>query len=292
MSNNDQAKKLRDIAAKLRMSRFDTRRDSNVKRVAITSGKGGVGKSSFSLNLGIVLSKMNKKVLLIDADINLGNIDILLGVVPGKTLRDVVNENAKLEEILIKGPEGLTILPASSGDLELLKKGESVRETIEKQLTELELKFEFILVDTGAGIGSDVIDFALNSDEIIVITTTEPTAFTDAYAVVKTITSEKERSDISIMVNLVTDEKEAKEVYDRISMVSSHFLQKDVRFCGFMRRDGNVLNAIRNQTPFFIQNDRTPASRDIWNIAIEMIKRYKTLKKDNNSESMFGKILK
>ncbi|PID30771.1 MAG: cobyrinic acid a,c-diamide synthase [Candidatus Cloacimonadota bacterium] len=289
---NDQAKKLRNIASRLRKNRFEARKNKNIKRIAITSGKGGVGKSSFSLNLGLILSKMNKKVLLIDADINLGNIDILLGLVPQMTLRDIISNDQPLERILIKAPGGLTIMPASSGDLELLKKGSFVKDRIEKELAELELNYEYILIDTGAGIGEDVIDFALNSDEVIVVTTSEPTAFTDAYASIKTITSLKERTNISVVINMVSDEKEGKEIGEKLKIVASHYLQKNIEYKGYIRRDANVTNAIRNQTPFFLLNDRTPASRDLWQIAMDIIKSNKNSGENSDSEtSMFRKIL-
>ena len=287
---NDQAKKLRDIASRLRKNRFEARRSNNTKRIAITSGKGGVGKSSFSLNLGLILSKMKKKVLLIDADINLGNLDILLGLVPKMTLRDIITNDQPLENILISAPEGLTIMPASSGDLELLKKGSSVKDRIEKELAELELNYEYILIDTGAGIGEDVIDFAINSDEVIVVTTSEPTAFTDGYALIKTLTSAKERANISLVVNMVSDEKEGKEIGEKLKIVSSHYLQKSIEYRGYIRRDSNVINAIRNQMPFFLLNDRTPASRDVWQIAMDIIKSSK-YGVENSETSMFGKIL-
>ena len=266
----DQAAKLRDIANRLKTNRKLARKTGKTRRIAISSGKGGVGKSSFTLSLAVALTRLKRKVLLIDADINLGNIDILIGKTPEYMLRDVIEGRISLKELLIEGPGGFSIMPASSGDVDILKKHNEVKYTIEKELEQLELNYDFILVDTGAGIGDEVIDFALNSDEVVVVTTTEPTAFTDAYALIKVLTSRSPRQDISVMVNMINSVQEGEEIFNKIKMVANHFLQTDVKYLGGIARDAGVPKAIINQTPFFLMNEKSPASKNLWAIALKL----------------------
>lgn len=290
MPQADQAAKLRLIADRLKSNRKTARKNTKTRRIAITSGKGGVGKSSFSLNLAVVLTKLNKKVLLIDADINLGNLDILLGLSPKYTLRDVIEGKISITELLMEGPGGFSIIPASSGDLDLLKKSEEVKYKIEKELEQLELNYDFVLVDTGAGIGEEVLEFALNSDEIIVVTTTEPTAFTDAYAIIKVLTSRNSNLDISLLINMVASEAEGEEIFSKIQMVVTHFLQMEITYLGYLLRDATVYRAIQNQQPFYLQNDKAAVSRNLWSIA----QKINTAKKSSDTaveKSLFRNIM-
>ncbi len=296
----DQASKLRDIATRLKKNRKQSRKSNRTRRIAITSGKGGVGKSSFSLNLAIALTKLKKKVLLIDADINLGNLDILLGITPEYLLRDVIDGRISLKQLLIQESSGLTVMPASSGDLDVLRKSEEAKQKIERDLELLELEYDFILIDTGAGIGDEVIDFSLNSDEVIVVTTAEPTAFTDAYALIKVLTSKsKVPPNLSLLVNMVSVQTEAEQVYEKIEMVTNHFLQTEIKFLGFIIRDQTVSKAIIQQQPFLRYDEKCIASRNLWSIAVKLAtatkfsgnnKRLET--DEEESASFFKKMIK
>jgi len=290
----DQAAKLREMANRLKQNRKLSRRTGKTRRIAITSGKGGVGKSSFSLNLAVALCKLKRKVLLIDADINLGNLDILLGLTPKFMLRDVVEGRIPLKDLLLEGPGGFSIMPASSGDIDILRNHEEVKYRIEKELEQLELDYDFILVDTGAGIGDEVIDFTINSDEIIVVTTTEPTAFTDAYALIKVLSSRSDRLDLSLMINQVGSPEEGDEVYNKIEMVVNHFLQMEIKKLGYIPRDATVIKAIQYQEPFFTMNEKCPASRGLWNIAMKLATSSQFSGKTKNDEekgSLFKKLV-
>lgn len=286
----DQADKLRKIADRLKQNRRVTRRSKNTRRIAISSGKGGVGKSSFTLNLAVALTKLKRKVLLIDADINLGNIDILLGISPKYLLRDLIEGRIELNDLLLTGPGGFTILPASSGDIDLLKQSEMIRQRIERELSQLELQYDYILVDTGAGIGNEVIDFALNSDEVIVVTTAEPTAFTDAYALIKVLISHAPNIDLKMVVNQVKDKKEAADIYKKIQMVVNHFLQSEIKDFGYLPKDDLVPRAIINQKPFFLVNEHAPVSKALWSIAMKVISTRSLTNKDK-TESLFGGLM-
>jgi len=286
----DQASKLRDIATRLKKNRKQSRKSNRTRRIAITSGKGGVGKSSFSLNLAIALTKLKKKVLLIDADINLGNLDILLGITPKYLLRDVIDGRISLKQLLIQESSGLTIMPASSGDLDVLKKSEEAKQKIERDLELLELEYDFVLIDTGAGIGDEVIDFSLNSDEVIVVTTAEPTAFTDAYALIKVLTSKSKVSpNLSLLVNMVSVQTEAEQVYEKIEMVTNHFLQTEIKFLGFIIRDQTVSKAIIQQQPFLRYDEKCIASRNLWSIAVKLATSTKFSGNKRGTEKELGK---
>lgn len=285
----DQAEKLRRIADRLKQNRRSSRKSKSTRRIAISSGKGGVGKSSFSLNLAVALAKLKRKVLLIDADINLGNIDILLGISPEYLLRDVIEGRIELRDLLLTGPGGFSILPASSGDMELLKRSDMVKSRIEKELSSLEDDYDFILVDTGAGIGDEVIDFALNSDEVIVVTTAEPTAFTDAYALIKVLTARSGSLALKLVVNQVENRNEAEEVFKKIQMVVNHFLQAEIEAFGFLPKDKLVPNAIINQKPFFLLNENAPVSKAVWGIAMKLIA--KRGKERERTDSLFGGLI-
>ena len=283
----DQASKLRDIATRLKKNRKQSRKKNKTRRIAVTSGKGGVGKSSFSLNLAIALTKLKKKVLLIDADISLGNLDILLGITPEFLLRDVIEGKIPLRKLLIQESNGLSIMPASSGDLEILKNSDETKQKIEKDLELLELEYDFILIDTGAGIGDEVIDFSLNSDEVIVVTTAEPTAFTDAYALIKVLTAKsKSKPDLNLLVNMVSVQTEAEQVYEKIEMVTNHFLQTEIKFLGYIVRDQTVSKAIIQQQPFLRYDEKCIASKNLWSIAVKIATSSKFAgKKKNNQEN-------
>ena len=293
----DQASKLRDIATRLKKNRKQSRKTNRTRRIAITSGKGGVGKSSFSLNLAIALTKLKKKVLLIDADISLGNLDILLGITPKYLLRDVIDGKISLKELLIQESAGLTIMPASSGDLEILKNSDDAKKKIERDLELLELEYDFILIDTGAGIGDEVVDFSLNSDEVIIVTTAEPTAFTDAYALTKVLASKsKTNLDLSLMVNMVSVQSEADQVYEKIEMVVNHFLQREIKFLGHIVRDQTVSKAIIQQEPFFRYDEKCIASKNLWSIAVKIVTSSKFSGKKGKreiekKESFFKKLI-
>lgn len=288
----DQAAKLRELANKIKSARRASRKDGTTRRIAITSGKGGVGKSSMSLSMGLILARMRKRVLLIDADINLGNLDILMGVSPKYMLRDVISGEITIDELILEGPEGINIIPASSGDVEFLRKNDFIKYKIEKELEDIELKYDYVIVDTGAGIGNEVVDFCLNSDEVVIITTSEPTAFTDAYAMIKTLTAEQPDTNLHVIVNMVDSPEEGVEVFKKIEMVSNHFLQVDLNYLGHIERDVSVVKAIQRQVPFFINNDKSPASKNLWTATMKLISKANENLKKRKGDVERGSVLK
>jgi flagellar biosynthesis protein FlhG len=244
----DQAFKLRELASNERRHHLGERKRLT-RRISVTSGKGGVGKSNFALNFAILASQLGKKTLLIDADTNLANIDILLGITPQFNLSHVIAGMKSAREVLIKGPNGIDILPASSGNLEQVLHDTAASQAVISDLDTLENDYELVVLDTGAGASRNVLDFVLYSDIMVLVTTPEPTAITDAYALIKLVTQERGDIDIQILVNLAHTKQEAMEVFEKLSAVVTHFLNLEVSFLGYLPRDIAVERAVQMQAP-------------------------------------------
>lgn len=238
---------------------------------AVTSGKGGVGKSSLSLNLGIALSKQEKQILLIDADLGLGNLDILLGLSPDRTLQDLLNGQATTLDIVLEGPEGLTILPAASGATEAEAWRPQDRYRLAEELGRLERGFDLILIDTGAGISSKILDFILSSDRMLVVAVPEPTSIADAYAMVKVCCAEREDLEIGLLVNRARSPREAFELYKKFNQIVHRFLGTSVFNAGYVLEDFAVEQATRNQQPVYLSNPNSPASLCIEQLAKNLV---------------------
>jgi flagellar biosynthesis protein FlhG len=255
----DQAQKLRELVSVERRRRLGER-IRHTRRIVVTSGKGGVGKSNFSLNFAILTARLGKKVLLIDADTNLANIDILLGISPKYNLSHVVAGIKSPQDILLAGPAGITLLPAASGNIEQVLNEGVASEAVIADLNSLEGNFDLVVMDTGAGASRVVLDFVLSADTMVLLTTLEPTAITDAYAVVKLVSSERADLDIQILVNLVRNKREAVEVYEKLASVINHFLKIDVQYLGYLPRDTVVERAVHVQEPFVNAFPKAPIS--------------------------------
>ncbi len=240
------------------------------KVFAITSGKGGVGKSSIAVNLSIALSQVGLKVLLIDADMGLANIDIMTGVSATNSIEDVIEGRASIFEALADGPENLTILPAASG-LGRIQEDEVRIRVFRKELLKLENAFDFIFIDTGAGISANVVEFVFMAREIAVIMTPEPTAFADAYAMVKVVSMERPDIDVGVIINVVNSEGEARKIYEKFNEIVKRFLGKTVRYRGCVLRDKAVGEAVLRQVPLALYSPKSAAMRSLKNVARIML---------------------
>jgi flagellar biosynthesis protein FlhG len=266
---NDQAAKLRDLA------KFKSNAEKHlrpVRRIAVTSGKGGVGKSNVSLNLGICFQKMGRRALLVDADLNLANIDILLGITPKYTLADAVLGDRFLKDILVEGPEGLRILPAGSGVIELLGLDSVVQDRLEHGMAELEAGQDLVILDTGAGISEGVVEFASGADDIIVVTTPEPTAITDAYAAIKVISSRNVAVTFHLLVNFAQNKEQADDVARKIKLVVQNYLALDIDVLGHIPVDIHIPQAVAQQKPLLQVHPRSPAARHLEMIARRLLR--------------------
>ncbi len=261
----DQAERLRAIVKENKNS------VNSARVITITSGKGGVGKTNFAINLGITLSKLGKKILLVDADLGLANVDVMLGMIPKYNLGHVLLGEKKIADIIINGPSGMKIIPSSSGMYELANLGDKKLTQCLEHLNELEKTTDIILIDTGAGLSKNVLKFVLAAGEVIIITTPEPTAITDAYGIIKVIAASKRDLPIRIVINMVKNEKEAGEVMERLSAVSQCFLRMDLVSLGFIPLDAVVPKAVKEQRPFVIGHPNSAVAQSIHQIATQLI---------------------
>ncbi|MBI5903242.1 MAG: MinD/ParA family protein [Deltaproteobacteria bacterium] len=240
----DQARTLRAMAEEgggIRSDRPATR------VIAVSSGKGGVGKTNSVANLAVAFARMGKKVLLLDADLGLGNLDILLGLTPKYNLGHLLRGERTLEEVVVRGPFGIMILPASSGVQELTNLSPEERLTLASHLEGMGLQVDIMFIDTGAGISSNVLFFNMSAQEIIVVVSPEPTSLTDAYALMKVLLQKHGERAFKLLVNNVKTKKEGIEVYRKLSLVAERFLNISVDYIGCVLHDENVPRAVVQQ---------------------------------------------
>ncbi len=230
--------------------------------ISVTSGKGGVGKTNIITNLGYCLAVMGKEVLILDADLNLANVDVLLGLYPKYNLHHVFLGEKKLREILLNGPGGVKILPASSGIMEMGNLNEEQKMFFLSEITDLGGQLDFLLIDTAAGLNSNVIYFTLAARERIIILTPEPTSLTDAYAMIKVLSSKHEIKKFRILVNSVNSKQEALTVYQQLTKVSDRFLESiSLDYLGYLPRDPKLTRAVRSQQLVAAASPEAPVSK-------------------------------
>ncbi|MDR2405560.1 MAG: MinD/ParA family protein [Deltaproteobacteria bacterium] len=235
-----------------------------VRVVAVSSGKGGVGKSNLTLGLAYALTSLKKKVLIWDADLGLANTDVLLGISAKHTIFDWLKGERTLSDIIIEAPGGISILPAASGILELSEISPKDRSRLLSDFEGLKEAPDFMLIDTAAGIGQNVVFFNLVAPEHIVVITNEPTSITDAYALIKALSTKHNQKNFYVLANMVEDLKDAKNVFRLISDVAGNFLvDVSLELLGWIPRDPSVPEAVRRQEPFFQSFPQTQASRKI-----------------------------
>ncbi|CAG0928204.1 Flagellum site-determining protein YlxH [Planctomycetaceae bacterium] len=238
--------------------------------MAISSGKGGVGKTNSVVNLAIAFSRLGKKVLLLDADLGLGNLDVLLGLAPRYNISHLLSGERKIDEVLVEGPEGIMILPASSGVHELTDLATEERIALASHLETLGDGFDIMMIDTGAGISSNVLFFNTSAQEIVVVVTPEPTSITDAYALMKVMNQRHGERRFRLLVNSVKSRKEGIEVYRKISLAAERFLNINVEYLGPVLHDDNVNRSVIRQKAVMELYPQTKASQCYQEIAREI----------------------
>jgi flagellar biosynthesis protein FlhG len=228
--------------------------------IAVTSGKGGVGKTSVAINLAVALAGLHQQVGLMDADLGLGNIDVMLGLTPGAHVGSVLAGDRSLEDITIEGPSGVRVVPAGSGIRAMTNLTPTCRERLFEVLAAAGEDLDFLLVDTAPGIWDNVIDVAERCDRIAIVTSHEPTAIVDAYAMAKLLTAEAPEREIGIIVNGARTAGDGQSVFRQIDAASRRFLKRDLRYYGCIVHDPNVGIAAIEQQPVVTQSPNSPAS--------------------------------
>lgn len=256
-----------DQATQLRTMVKDRARASVI---AITSGKGGVGKSNIAVNLSIKLASAGKDVVLLDADLGLANADVLCNIDLPYNLSHVIARKKELRDVLVKAPGGFRLIGGASGLARMADLTDFDRERLVQSLGELEEQTDIIIIDTGAGISPNVLSFTRAADHVLVVTTPEPTAITDAYAVIKVISRDGTERRISLLVNQVRSPGEARVVQERIAKVAKQFLGVSVLEAGYIVADEEVWSAVRRRTPFVLSSPRCGASQCVGQLAMRL----------------------
>lgn len=270
----DQADKLRQVIDNLKIKQAagqvefpEVQRKKSAKVITITSGKGGVGKTNITINLAIALSEMGKRVTILDADLGLANIDVLLGIVPEFTLFDVLNGEKSILEVLCDGPQNIKFISGGSGIEELVKLDKGQLDNFVENITMLDRISDIILIDTGAGLSDSVMSFVMAADEILLVTTPEPTSITDAYALIKMVSGRDKNKNIRVVANRVESSHEANDILGRLYLVADKFLSLKLNSLGYVLQDEMVTKAVKMQQPFYIRYPKCQASRQIREIS-------------------------
>ncbi|RMD84157.1 MAG: MinD/ParA family protein [Candidatus Dadabacteria bacterium] len=236
--------------------------------ISFTSGKGGVGKTNLAVNIALSLSQQGSSVLLLDADLGLANVDILLGLSPKYNLQDVLKGEKSLDDIMLDGPSGLSIIPAASGIESICNLSQRDKLLLIEAVENLSLSYDYLLIDTRAGISSDVMYFNAASSEIVVVINNEPTSLTDAYAAIKVLATNYGEKKISVISNNVSDLSEGKKAFDKLCRVAARYLNVKLEYMGCVPRDPLVNECVREQRALL---ERYPSSKA--GLAISQIAR-------------------
>lgn len=288
----DQAEQLRKLVQQ------NTSQPQGVARViTVTSGKGGVGKSSISVNLAIEMAKAGKRVIIMDVDFGLANIEVMLGIRPEYNLADLMFRGKGLKEVITKGPENIGFISGGSGIQELTALGREQIMNLAQRLAELDELADVIIIDTGAGITDAVLEFIMASSEVLLVVTPEPTSITDAYALLKTLNRKEEFSaehtKIKMIANRVTAEHKGRELYHKLNTVATQFLSFELEYLGEVPYDQQASVAIIRQKPVVISFPDSGAGRAIKALASKLDGTYRVPEKEKKGiAQLFSSLIK
>lgn len=288
---NDQAENLRNVIKAKDV--VTSKEQKKCKVITITSGKGGVGKSNLSANLAISLKKLGNEVLIIDADLGLANIEVIFNVIPKKTLKNVIIDGEDIENVVSVGPMGIHFLSGGSGIKDITRISQVEQDRFISALSKFDDTYDYILIDTGAGISDLIINFVRASHEAIILVTPEPTSVTDAYALIKVLSENIDNKEsFSLVINRVEDKEEGDSVFNKLTFVANKFLDLELKSFGYIRNDELVTKSVKLQTPISIQYPNAEYVRDIDIIA----KRIADIEVDdiefNEKGSFFNRLVK
>lgn len=266
----DQAEKLRAIVKQQNQINA-----SNTRIITVTSGKGGVGKSSVSINIALQFCREGKRVIIFDADFGLANIEVMFGVIPKYTLADLMFKGKELKEIITEGPEGVMFVSGGSGVARLVNLDQEQVKRIVHKLAELEELADVVIIDTGAGISPAVLEFVASSPEVLLVTTPEPTSITDSYALLKALAMhqdfDRDGTRINVVANKVNSVAESRGVFEKLSAVVERFLGIDLTYLGAVPFDSNITRAVMKQKPVTIAYPGSAPAKALQTISERLI---------------------
>ena len=283
----DQAQQLRNL---IRQHQLKERSENVARVITVTSGKGGVGKSNVSVNLAIQLRKMGKRVVILDADFGLANVEVMFGTIPKYTLKDVFEGGKNIKDVLTEGPMGVMFVSGGTGIAGLADLSKEQLNHLTRNLAELDEMADVIIVDTGAGISDSVLEFVAAGSEVLLVATAEPTSLTDSYSLLKALHNyEKfstDRTTIKVVANKVFTAAEGRSVYTKLSVVCEKFLHMPIFFLGVVPQDEHVLKSVIKQVPVSINAPNAKSSRAYEKLARNLMDEER--KKDTNAVGLRG----
>lgn len=248
---------------------------SNARVIAVTSGKGGVGKTSLSVNLAMEIAKRGQKVVIFDADFGLANVEVMLGIRPKYNLLDLIHNNKTMPEIITNGPMGIGFVSGGSGVSELASLDKNSIDLLISEMVKLDKMYDVVIIDTGAGITDSVMEFVMVSPEVLLVVTPEPTSITDAYSLLKVLRRKSEFNPlyktINVISNRVTSESEGVDIFNKMNTVSSKFLNTKLEFLGSVPHDRNASMAIIEQKPVVLAYPNASVSKAIHELANKLL---------------------
>lgn len=292
---NNHAAELRRVAKTV--SDKVARKDSIspiLRTIAVTGGKGGVGKTNVATNLAIAMAQLGKRVGILDADLGLANVDVMLHVNPRYTLKHVVTGEKKIEDIIVKGPLGISVIAGSSGIKTMADLPVQIHKKLIGELHRLNNLIDILIIDTPAGIGNNVLSFVLAADEILAVTIPDPMAYTDAYALIKVVSRWRQDAQINLLINMVRTAAQAREVAEILKTVVRKYNLPlgRISYAGYIPYDSKIKNSLlnRKQTPFMLENPDSLSVKCIQVIAKRMISSLAQHSVDKNFFSQFEQI--
>ncbi len=267
----DQAEQLRNIVRL--QNQAEPKKVARV--ITVTSGKGGVGKSNMSVNLALQLRKLGKRVIIFDADFGLANVEVLFGAIPQYNLGDVIYRDKNIKEVITTGPMDIGFISGGTGIEGLGNLGREQIQKLVSNLAELDSLADVIIVDTGAGISDSVLEFVMSGNEVILVTTPEPTSITDSYSLLKALNRSPDFASsniqIKVVVNRVLSKEDGRNLFSKLDVVVNRFLNLNIEYLGTVPQDDNILRAVMKQTPVSIEFPNTKAAKAFEEIAQTLV---------------------
>lgn len=240
--------------------------------ITVTSGKGGVGKTNLAVNLGITLTQRRQRVLIMDADLHLGKLDVVIGATPRYTLAELVEGTQSLEEIIMHHPSGIDILPATSGDLDLLDADARMLKVLAESFSSIQARYDYLIVDTGAGVSRTVLTMVLGADKVILVVTPEPASISDVYAMIKVIRSKTTSLPLILVPNRLRSLDDGLDLFKKLNLITQKFLKTNLYYGGSLVEDPAIGQAIIRQRPFVIEYPRSQATHNLRLVCQRLLK--------------------